>query len=144
MSKRAPSPWFRNYYTSRWFCRSIVNTDCSGGSRGGTTGPLPLNFDRLCFVFVCIRMLPNKPQIAWESVENHKASSPCFALVMCTAHLLRPHYFKILDPPLLYIPHYWFYCGILLANGFNCLVFLCFHKVLFDYLEFCIENTIIC
>ena len=25
---------------------------------------------------------------------------PCFALVMCTAHLLRPLYFEILDPPL--------------------------------------------
>ena len=26
--------------------------------------------------------------------------SPCFALVMCTAHLLCPLYFKILDLPL--------------------------------------------
>ena len=24
---------------------------------------------------------------------------PCFALVMCAEHLLRPLYFKILDPP---------------------------------------------
>ena len=30
---------------------------------------------------------------------------PCFALVMCTAHLLRPLYFKILDPPLGYSRH---------------------------------------
>ena len=28
------------------------------------------------------------------------ANAPCFALVICTAHLLRPLYFKILDPPL--------------------------------------------
>ena len=59
-------------------------------------------------------MLQNKPQIAWEIISHHRGSSACkralninpfrikgipFVLVMCTAHLLRPLYSKILDPP---------------------------------------------
>ena len=31
---------------------------------------------------------------------------PCCALVVCAAHLLRPLYFKILDPPLYYLSYF--------------------------------------
>ena len=31
---------------------------------------------------------------------NRMIGIPCFARLMCTAHLLRPLYLKILDPPL--------------------------------------------
>ena len=66
----------------------------------------------------CIKLLQNKPLLAWECILNLRASSafnmfkqalwtpaewkvsPCFALLMCATHLLRPLYFKILDPPL--------------------------------------------
>ena len=94
----------------------------SGGSRRGRNRRAPpLNFDRLYVFFIqfCIRMLQNNPQIAWESIWNLRApvafnfgpymdpsrinGTPCFALVMCAAvaaHLWRPLYLKILDPPL--------------------------------------------
>ena len=87
--------------------------------RGAQQARAPFNWsqiDRLhvCIKF-CIKMLQNMPQIVWESISNQVLFKgalymdpsqmiriPCFALVRCTARLLRSLYFKILDPPLHY------------------------------------------